>query len=128
MRLGAGWVSTLTQRLVVRLWRDPAVADLVARARLEYGRRRGALLDALGARGVPAHGRTGINVWVPVDDEATAIATMRDHGIAVSPGSVHRLAAPPGLRITVAPLTGSVDGVADAVAEARLRRAPVTSR
>jgi DNA-binding transcriptional MocR family regulator len=128
MRLGAGWVSTLTQRLVLRLWRDPAVADLVARAGLEYGRRRGALLDALGTRGVPAHGRTGINVWVPVDDEATAIATLRDRGIAVSPGSVHRLAAPPGLRITVAPLTGPVDAVADALAEARLRRAPVTSR
>ena len=40
MRLGAGWVSTLLQRLVVALWRDPAVAAAVAAARDSYERRR----------------------------------------------------------------------------------------
>src|SRR5690606_24038228 len=87
MRLGAGWVSTLLQRLVLELWQDPAVAAVVARARDEYSRRRESLLTALAARGVDARGRTGMNVWVPVPDEAEAVAALRDRGFAVAPGS-----------------------------------------
>ena len=118
MRLGAGWVSSLLQRLVVQMWQDDAVAAGVARARTEYVRRREALLAALAERGVPARGRTGINVWVPVPDESAALATLRDRGWAVAPGSLYRLASSPGIRITISPLGMSdVDRLADAVAE-----------
>jgi hypothetical protein len=75
-----GWVSTLLQRLVVEIWRDPSVAAAVAAARDEYVRRREALLAALGRRGVAARGATGINVWVSTEDEAAAVATLRDLG------------------------------------------------
>ncbi|HLT10949.1 MAG TPA: aminotransferase class I/II-fold pyridoxal phosphate-dependent enzyme [Micromonosporaceae bacterium] len=120
MRLGAGWVSTLLQRLVLELWQDPAVAAVVARARDEYSRRRESLLTALAARGVDARGRTGMNVWVPVPDEAEAVAALRDRGFAVAPGSLYRLASPPGIRLTVSPLTDAagIESVADAVAAA----------
>jgi DNA-binding transcriptional MocR family regulator len=119
MRMGAGWVSTLLQRLVVELWRDEEVGRVVARARDDYAVRRQALIAALAARGLPAHGRTGINVWVPVTDEASVVAGLRDRGYAVAPGSLFRLASGPGIRITVSPLaTGDIEPLADAVAEA----------
>lgn len=104
MRVGTGWVSTVLQRLVIDLWRDPSTPPLVAAAAASYTRRREALLAALRGRGVPARGRTGINVWVPVADETAAITRLRDDGYAVAPGSLYRIASPPGLRITVSPL------------------------
>jgi DNA-binding transcriptional MocR family regulator len=119
MRVGTGWVSTILQRLVLALWGDAAVAHRVHRARESYERRRTALVDALAARGLPALGRTGINVWVPVPDETVAVARLRDAGYAVAPGALFRIASPPGLRVTVAPLDpGSIPRFADALATA----------
>jgi DNA-binding transcriptional MocR family regulator len=119
VRLGSGWVSTLLQRLVVELWRDENVASAIAGARDSYAERRMALLDALKARGLPARGRTGINVWVPVPDETRAVAAMREAGYAVAPGALYRLASPPALRLTISPLDLSdVEPLADAVAQA----------
>lgn len=119
MRLGAGWVSTLLQRLVVEIWRDPAVARAVRRASREYALRRQSLLTALAARGVPAIGRTGINIWVPVADESAALAVLRERGWAAAPGSRYRLASRPGLRLTVSTLAPSdVEALADALATA----------
>jgi DNA-binding transcriptional MocR family regulator len=119
MRLGAGWVSTILQRLVVQAWADPAVASTVDRARHTYARRREAFLAALADRGVAAHGRTGINVWIPVEHESVVVTTLLARGWAVSPGSLHRQAASPGVRVTVGGLELSdVDNLADAIATA----------
>ncbi|HEX7744055.1 MAG TPA: aminotransferase class I/II-fold pyridoxal phosphate-dependent enzyme [Micromonosporaceae bacterium] len=119
MRIGAGWVSTVLQRLVIRLWRDAAVAAAVAAAGESYETRRRALCDALVRRGVPTGGRSGINVWVPVADETRAVTALRDAGYAVAPGSLYRLSSPPGIRITVSPLDlADVEPLADAVARA----------
>jgi DNA-binding transcriptional MocR family regulator len=119
MRAGAGWVSTVLQRLVLDLWRDPSVPPIVRAAADSYAGRREALLAALRSRGVGAHGRTGINVWVPVADETAALTRLRDDGYAVAPGSLYRLETPPGLRITISPLEpGRIDPLADAVLRA----------
>jgi DNA-binding transcriptional MocR family regulator len=119
MRIGTGWVSTVLQRLLLRLWRDAEVTERIAVAGRSYDRRRAALCDALAARGVPAYGRTGINVWVPVADETRAVAGLRDAGYAVAPGSLFRIGAPPGIRMTVSPIDESAVGrVAAAVAAA----------
>ena len=127
LRLGAGWVSTVLQRLVVELWRDPEVDAAIATARVEYARRRQALLDALARRGVTARGRTGINVWIPAPDEPFAVASLRERGWAVAPGSLYRIASPGGLRVTVSALDPSdVDRLADDVAVAVLDQ-PSTS-
>ncbi|MEU4800130.1 aminotransferase class I/II-fold pyridoxal phosphate-dependent enzyme [Streptomyces sp. NPDC023327] len=116
-RLGPGWVSRLLQRAVVRLWADGAVDPGVVAA--SYGRRRDALIAALAERGVPANGRSGMNVWVPVPDETGAVARLLHAGWAVAPGARFRLSAPPGVRITVAALADEdVERVADAVASA----------
>jgi DNA-binding transcriptional MocR family regulator len=124
LRVGTGWVSTVLQRLVLDLWRDPSVPALVARAAGSYAARREALLAALRSRGLTAVGRTGINVWVPVTDETGAVTRLRDDGFAVAPGALYRLASGPGLRITVSPLDADdVEPLADAVARA-VRPAP----
>ncbi|MFJ1812072.1 MULTISPECIES: aminotransferase class I/II-fold pyridoxal phosphate-dependent enzyme [unclassified Streptomyces] len=116
-RLGPGWVSRITQRAVVRLWADGTVdARAVAEA---YGSRRDALIAALAARGVEAHGRSGMNVWIPVPDETGAVARLLQAGWAVAPGARFRIEAPPGIRITVSTLRREeVAPLADAVASA----------
>ncbi|MFC3991401.1 aminotransferase class I/II-fold pyridoxal phosphate-dependent enzyme [Actinoplanes siamensis] len=104
MRIGMGWVSTLSQRLLLQLWRDSEVTGLIKRAARSYANRRSALVDLLREHGIEACGDTGINVWVPVPDETHAVAGLRDAGYAVAPGALFRIAAPPGIRITVSPL------------------------
>ncbi|MFJ7592804.1 aminotransferase class I/II-fold pyridoxal phosphate-dependent enzyme [Streptomyces sp. NPDC097617] len=116
-RLGPGWVSRLIQYAVVELWTSGAV-DPAAVAR-SYARRRDALVEALRERGVPAHGRSGMNVWVPVIDETVVVTRLLAAGWAVSPGAVFRVEAGPGVRLTVSQLAvEEVPGLADAVAAA----------
>lgn len=132
MRAGVGWVSTLLQRLTVRLWRDPEVTRAVAEAGRAYARRVAALRAALAERDVPMYPSSGINVWVPVPDETRAVTALRDAGYAVAPGALFRLASPPGIRITVSPLDldddgpGGIEPLAAAVAEAVRPTGPAT--
>ncbi|MBT2396331.1 aminotransferase class I/II-fold pyridoxal phosphate-dependent enzyme [Streptomyces sp. ISL-100] len=116
-RLGPGWVSRLLQRAVVDLWEAGAV-DVRAVSRA-YGERRDALVGALAERGVEAHGRSGLNVWVPVADETGVVARLLHSGWAVAPGARFRMAAGPGVRVTVsAMMPADVGPLADAVAVA----------
>jgi DNA-binding transcriptional MocR family regulator len=119
MRIGTGWVSTVLQRLLLRLWRDADVAAAIGAAAESYERRRVALRDLLSARGLEAHGTTGINLWVRVPDETRTVGALRETGYAVAPGSLFRIGSPPGIRITVSPLDETeLAGLADAVAAA----------
>ncbi|NJP31688.1 aminotransferase class I/II-fold pyridoxal phosphate-dependent enzyme [Micromonospora thermarum] len=119
LRAGAGWVSTVLQRLVVDLWSEPSVAVLVNRAGRSYERRRAGLLAELAARGVTARGRTGINVWVPVPDETSVVTALRDAGWAVAPGVLYRIGAEPAVRLTVSTLDeADLPPLADVVAHA----------
>jgi DNA-binding transcriptional MocR family regulator len=119
LRLGPGWVSHLLQDVAVGLWRDEAASRLVQAAETAYARTRAGLLAALAERGVAAHGRSGLNVWVPVPDESTAIARLLAAGWAVAPGSRYRIRTAPGLRITISDLDAAeIAPLADAVADA----------
>ncbi|MGW6158534.1 aminotransferase class I/II-fold pyridoxal phosphate-dependent enzyme, partial [Streptomyces sp. NPDC055144] len=95
-RLGPGWVSRILQRAVARLWTEGAVDPRAVAA--SYGQRRDALVAALAERGVEAHGRSGMNVWVPVPDETGAVARLLHAGWAVAPGARFRMGAAPGVR------------------------------
>jgi DNA-binding transcriptional MocR family regulator len=119
MRAGTGWVSSILQRLLLSLWRDEQVGARITAASADYRDRRLALRDALSQRGLQAHATTGINVWVRVPDETSAVTALRDAGYAVAPGSLYRSRSGPGIRITVGPL-GHADIVplTDAVAAA----------
>ncbi|MCD2468139.1 aminotransferase class I/II-fold pyridoxal phosphate-dependent enzyme [Streptomyces sp. MBT42] len=114
-RLGPGWVSRLLQGTVAHLWATDAVDPaVVARA---YGKRRDGLVRALARRGVEAHGRSGMNVWVPVPDETGAVAGLVASGWAVAPGARFRMQAGPAVRVTVSGLgAGEIEGLAEAVA------------
>jgi len=119
MRIGTGWVSTVLQRLLLVLWQQQAVTASIASAAQSYDHRRLALRDALSARGLPAHGTTGINVWVRVPDETRTVSALRDAGYAVAPGSLFRVVTPPGIRITISPLAeADIEPLAEAVAAA----------
>ncbi|MFF7144146.1 aminotransferase class I/II-fold pyridoxal phosphate-dependent enzyme [Streptomyces nodosus] len=124
-RLGPGWTSLLLQRTVARLWADGAVDTRAVAA--AYGERRAALIDALARRGVPAQGRSGMNVWVPVPDETGAVARLLHAGWAVAPGARFRLSAPPGIRITVSALTAEDTEALAAAVAAALRPGPARS-
>jgi DNA-binding transcriptional MocR family regulator len=128
LRLGPGWVSTLVQEEVRRLWTDPEVERQIAAACASYTERRKALIDALAARGVPAHGATGINVWIPVPEEAPVVSSLLSAGWAVAPGAWFRKESPPGVRITVSTLEpGEIEPIADAVAKALRTEAGVAA-
>ncbi len=121
LRLGPGWVSHLLQGLAVSLWADDAAARLIAKAEDGYTGNRVRLCAALAERGLPAHGRSGLNVWIPVPDETVAITRMLTAGWAAAPGTRFRIRTGPGIRVTVADLTESeIDPLADAAAEAVL--------
>lgn len=115
--LGPGWVSRLLQHTVAHLWASGAIdPGVVARS---YGERRDALIGALAGRGVEARGRSGMNVWVPVQDETGAVARLLHAGWAVAPGARFRMSSPPGVRLTVSGLTAAdIEPLADAVASA----------
>jgi len=126
---GPGWVSHILQRLVLGLWRDPHVVELVQRASATYAARRSGLLSALSARGVAATGSSGLNVWVAVADETGIVGALAGRGWVVAPGAPYRLAAsPPAIRITISTLSEPeskrlADDLADVLAPARAVRA-----
>lgn len=98
--LGVRWVSHILQRLVVALWRDRTPG----RAGRAYTERRNALLRELRARGIAAHGASGLNVWIPVAEESATVQALLHAGWAVKAGERYRIASPPAIRVTVAAL------------------------
>jgi DNA-binding transcriptional MocR family regulator len=102
--LTSGWVSHVLQETVARLMTDPVAMALVAAAGTAYAERREALLAALAERGIAARGVSGMNVWVPVRDEAAVVNGLRSEGWWVAGGARFRIAAGPGVRITTADL------------------------
>lgn len=116
-RLGPGWVSRITQRAVVQLWAEGVLDTTEVAA--AYRERRDRLIGALAERGVEAHGRSGLNVWIPVPDETGAVSRLLHAGWAVAPGARFRMSAPQGIRVTVSTLaTTEVPHLADAIARA----------
>ncbi len=121
------WVSRLLQEVVAELLASADVRRRLRRASAETGKRRAALLAALERRGVPAHGRSGLHVWVPVREEAFAVRHLLDAGYAVVAGERFRLRAGPAVRVTTAQLQpADVEPLAGALAEAASGRSLIT--
>jgi DNA-binding transcriptional MocR family regulator len=102
--LGPGWVSHLLQQIAAHLWGSAETRRLLPRTERTYAERRAALVDALAARGIVAHGDSGLGVWVPVAEEVATVQLLLDRGWAVSPGERYRFQTPPGIRITTTDL------------------------
>lgn len=103
-RAGPGWVSHISQHLADEAWRTARSTKLIKQATDTYKRRRKTLIDELARRGIPAHGRTGLNVWVPVPSEQAAASGLLTRGWLVSAGEPYRLACRPGIRVTISRL------------------------
>lgn len=116
---GPGWVSHLLQEAVASMWSSTSARAVTEKAAACYDERRQALCGALSERGVAATGRSGLNVWVPVRDEAAAAGRLLAAGYAVASGARFRLSSGPAIRITTAGLdTSLAEDLAGAVAEA----------
>ena len=117
--VGPGWVSHLLQQLAAQVLGSTSTRKLLARAETAYAERRDALVDALATHGIPALGRSGLGVWVPLEEEATTVQQLLGRGWAVSPGERFRFETAPGMRITTTGLEPrEADELADAIAEA----------
>jgi len=125
---GPGWVSHILQTLVLDLWSDAEVQGLVARAGATYAERRERFLECLRREGVPAVGASGLNVWVPVQEEAGVVGALLQRGWVLAPGAPHRLpGSPPAVRVTIATLRAEEAGalaadLADVLAPERSSR------
>jgi DNA-binding transcriptional MocR family regulator len=118
--LGPGWSSRILQAVLVELLRDPVATAQVDRARSTYHHRRLAVAEALAALGVSTGGSDGINLWVPVTDERTALVSLASQGIAVAPGSPFAAAplAQDHVRVTVGLVRDAHDELASHLARA----------
>jgi DNA-binding transcriptional MocR family regulator len=102
--LGPRWVSHVLQSIVHQLMADPGFDETASRAREVYRSRRVALLSALAERGIEAYGRSGLNVWVPVREEARTVSALLEAGWLVMAGERFRINAGPGIRVTISTL------------------------
>jgi len=102
--LGSGWVSHLLQQTAANLWERPATRDLLTRASDSYAERRAALVSQLAGHGIPAYGRSGLGVWIPLAEEVATVQQLLERGWAVSPGERFRFRTAPGIRVTTATL------------------------
>jgi DNA-binding transcriptional MocR family regulator len=119
------WVSHVLQRLTLALWSDPSSGRLFARATEAYAERRQALIGALAAFEIRAHGRSGFNVWIPVREETATVQALAARGWAVAAGERFRIHSPPALRVTTsALLPAEAKRFAGDLAAARHPRSP----
>jgi DNA-binding transcriptional MocR family regulator len=102
--LGPRWVSHILQDLVAAIWADEATPALLQRAADTYANRRRALIEALAQHGIEARGRSGLNVWVPVAEEAAVANAMASKGWAIRAGECYRIKSASGIRVTVSDL------------------------
>jgi len=123
--VGIRWVSHVLQRIVATMLRDRSIGRRLEVASRSYAERRQALIDALHAHDIEAHGASGLNVWIPVDDELSVVQGLLQRGWAVQAGSRYRIGTPPAIRVTVASLAtkDALRFAADLAAVVMVRRA-----
>jgi len=119
--LGPGWSSRILQAVLLELLDDPATVQSLAVARAEYARRRRRFVELIQMHGVTSTGTDGINLWVQVHDERSALLTLAAQGIGAAPGEPFMVNThPDALRLTVGLLGSDADleSVAHAVTTA----------
>jgi DNA-binding transcriptional MocR family regulator len=116
--LGPGWSSRVLQYVLVEMLDDPATVDIVERARTTYAERRKRMVDALDGRGVGSVGADGINLWLDVRDEQSALLTLASRGVGAAPGTPFLVNGGGGdhLRLTVGLVADGFSELADLVA------------
>ncbi len=119
--LGPGWSSRILQAVLLELLDDQATLDSLSYARSEYSRRRQEVVQILNERNVFSTGTDGINLWVRVSDERSALMTLAAQGIGAAPGTPFLVNThPDSMRLTVGLLGSASDleATAQAIASA----------
>jgi DNA-binding transcriptional MocR family regulator len=101
--VGPGWVSHLLQRIagvVISEHRRTFVE-----ATETYDRRRNDFVSRLVGAGLTVEAPSGLNVWVPVPDDASAVAACLDAGYAVRSGGAFVLDDTRAVRVTTSRMT-----------------------
>lgn len=99
-----GWISSLLQGLVVQLLHNPQVQERITAAGVAYRARYAYLQTGLAALGLPAPGRAGLNLWLPLAEATTAAQGLLAKGWLVRPGTDFSVQNVPGIRLTTARL------------------------
>jgi DNA-binding transcriptional MocR family regulator len=117
--LGPGWSSRILQAVLLEMLDDAATIAAVDAARAEYARRRASVCAVLDAHGVSATGTDGINLWVRVSDERSALLTLAAQGIGAAPGEPFMVRDELAhIRVTVGLVNDADRHLADQLAEA----------
>jgi DNA-binding transcriptional MocR family regulator len=117
--LGPGWSSRILQAVLLEMLDDEPTLVAVAAARNEYARRRQLVADVLDSRGVAVTGTDGINLWMSVADERSALVTLAAQGIGAAPGEPFQVRRDaPHLRVTVGLIATDHARIANQLAEA----------
>ena len=91
----------------------------VANARVEYARRRRLVGAVLESRDVTVTGTDGINLWMTVADERSALVTLAAQGIGAAPGEPFQVRHDiPHLRVTVGLIESDHERIATQLAVA----------
>jgi DNA-binding transcriptional MocR family regulator len=118
--LGQGWTSRLLQAILLDLLHRDESRQQIERARATYARRRRAICAALADRGMVVIGKDGLNLWLPVRDETSALLFLASRGIGAAAGSpfATRDGNEPHLRVTTGLIEEGVDELADVLVRA----------
>ncbi len=117
--LGPGWSSRILQAVLLEMLDHQPTIAAVSAARAEYTARRLAVTDVLSAAGVGYTGTDGINLWMQVADERSALLTLAAQGIGAAPGEPFMVRdGAPSLRVTVGLIDDSISVYSACLAEA----------
>lgn len=122
-QLGPGWSSRLLQELLADLLQSESVQTQVADAQRAYAERRLAVTKILDDRGVTYAKGEGMNLWIEVADERSALVALASQGIVVAPGGPFVLSNQTNhIRVTVGTVDKDHTELAHSLADAALRR------
>jgi len=84
--LGAGWTSRMLQTILLDLLVEPRSIEAVVQARTTYAERQTAVCSALADHGIELPVPDGINLWLPVASERSALVQLTTQGIRAAGG------------------------------------------
>jgi DNA-binding transcriptional MocR family regulator len=117
--LGPGWSSRILQAVLVEMLDHRPTIAAVEAARGVYASRRRAVTAVLSAAGVAFTGTDGINLWMQVADERSALLTLAAQGIGAAPGEPFMVRSDqPSLRVTVGLIDRDIERYARILADA----------
>jgi DNA-binding transcriptional MocR family regulator len=108
----------MVQTILVELLTENASVNAVNEARMVYFSRQKELAAALNRHGYHATLADGLNTWIPVHDERSALVQLSAAGIRVAGGTPYLSSPDAGsfVRVTAGVLSDEFDFVADALA------------